>query len=391
MKKSFLAYGNIALLRNIVRFLFVFSLSSFLLILILTHYALLPAGTEKIYIKFRIKEGIGASLVAKDLEKARIIKSALAFRLLIKYTKSDSKIKAGYYNLSPHLYPVEIIHKFVKGEVVTQKVVIPEGYSAAQIANLLNKKGVTTKEKFLKAVKNHMISFSMPYANFKSHVKSNTNSKINSNSKNSENINESKNTYKDIKEDIIGAEGFLFPDTYHLTWDMDPNQVVEILIGQFKNKVFSEYLKYDGPFSISKVVILASLVEREARMPNERPIIAKVFINRLKAGMQLECDATIQYVLEQTNGKGKELLTFDDLKIKSPYNTYLHGGLPPGAIGNPGLASIKAVLRPAKSNYLFYVTSGNNGSHRFSSSYEEHEKAVSQYKEFLRRQRNMAH
>jgi len=153
------------------------------------------------------------------------------------------------------------------------------------------------------------------------------------------------------------------------------------MIGAFNDKVVPMYEKKKKnlpyPLSLAQVVTLASLVEREAQLANERPIIATVYYNRLKKGMKLECDATIQYAL----GKPRHVLKYSDLRIKSPYNTYLHGGLPPGPIANPGLDSIKAVLEPERNDYLYYVRNDvkNDGSHVFSKTFNEHQAAIDKH------------
>lgn len=321
------------------------------LILLFLHLSS-PLSREAHYKRFNLKKGMGAKEIGESLEEAHLIGNALVFRALVKYFKADSRLKAGYYSLSPHLSSPDILNKMIKGEVITQKVIIPEGYTAVQIGLVLESKGITSSKEFVRAVSEYSIELPK--------VKG--------------------------KEDVRGAEGYLFPDTYFFSWDMEPLEVVQHMVDQFKKSVFSGLMEYKGALSPSKVIILASLVETEAKLPEERPLVARVYLNRLAQGMNFECDATIQYLLEQHGSGRKEFLSFEDLKIDSPYNTYLYKGFPPGPIGNPGLSAIKAVLQPAKGKYLFYVLAGSDGSHSFSKNYKEHLQAVSRYKEFLRSQ-----
>ena len=340
-------------LRIFFRAIFILFFLAFLSVSLLTYYIFTPAGSKEDYKQFQVKKGVGASEVAVKLKQDGFIKSKLAFRVLIKYTKADFKLKAGNYSLSPHMLPIEILQKMIKGEVVTKKIVIPEGYTTFQIAKLLESNNITEREMFLSLVEQ-----------FKETLPAITGS----------------------MEDIVnGAEGFLFPDTYTFSYNVSPQEVVQEMFLQFKEKVFPEYATYKGELPLSQVIILASLVELEARLPEERSKIARVYLNRIDLGMKLECDATIQYILERNGTGRKEFLTYDDLKIYSSFNTYLYKGLPPKPIGNPGLAAIKAVLNPAKGKYLFYVVANDKGAHYFSSSYNEHMQAVSRYKDFLRR------
>jgi UPF0755 protein len=179
----------------------------------------------------------------------------------------------------------------------------------------------------------------------------------------------------------LSLEGFLYPDTYQLPYRLNAEVVARAMTARFEEVIIPLYQaspegKKNG---LSTVVVIASLVEREARLDRERPVIAAVYYNRLKRGMPLQCDATIQYIL----GATKPVLGYEDLKIPSPYNTYLHPGLPPGPIGNPGAPSIRAALQPGKDRYLYYVADEKkgDGSHIFSYTYEEHKKAIRDYQE----------
>jgi len=272
-----------------------------------------------------IPSGTNAKEIVDLLEKNEIIrKNNYTFRILIKIMKLEDQLKYGEYDLNPSMNMLQILDKLVKGEVITYKITIPEGYTYKQIAELLEKKEIAEKEAFLKLVK------------------------------------DSEKT----------PEGYLFPDTYEVPKKYGAENIVKLMLSNFnqiaiKNK-FADKAEEIG-FSQDKIIILASIIEREAKFSEEKSKVSAVFHNRLKKGMKLQSCATIQYILEEP----KERLDENDLNIDSPYNTYLYRGLPPGAICNPGLDSIMAALEPEEDNYLYFVL-GENGRHIFSKTYQEH-------------------
>ena len=219
---------------------------------------------------------------------------------------------------------LKILDKLVKGEVITYKITIPEGYTCTQIAELLDKKEVAEEEAFLKLVK------------------------------------DSEKT----------SEGYLFPDTYEVPKKYGAEKMVKAMLSNF-NQIAIENKFIDRAeeigFSLDEIIILASIIEKEAKFSEEKSKVSSVFYNRLEIGMKLQSCATIQYILETP----KEILDENDLKIDSPYNTYLYRGLPPGPICNPGLDSIIAALEPEDEDYLYFVL-GENGKHIFSKTYQEH-------------------
>ena len=184
-----------------------------------------------------------------------------------------------------------------------------------------------------------------------------------------------------IHQDTI--DGFLFPDTYYVPYDVPARKIAEMMIGNFFNHIHSAYLQKlkEKYHSLEKAITLASLVEWEAKVDYERPIIAGVFLNRIKKNMNLQSCATVMYTLNNH----KPRLLFRDLKVKSLYNTYLYKGLPPSPICNPSEKSILAVIYPARANYLFFV-SMQDGKHYFSSSYSQHLKA---YKYFILKEKDI--
>ena len=265
---------------------------------------------------------MGAKAVGDLLFKNGLISHPYLFRIALRLYGKDRNIKAGKYILRDDMSLYEIIDTLVKGKGVLEEVTIPEGLTSSQIADIFYKKGIIKDpERFLEIVKKK------------------------------------------------GLEGYLFPDTYYVPMNYDEEKLIDMMTKRFWQKVpedFREKAKALG-LSEKEVIILASLVEKEAKYPEDRPKIASVFLNRLKKGMKLESCATIQYIL----GTPKPNLTYEDLKIPSPYNTYLHKGLPPGPICNPGEASILSVLNPAKTDYLYFVV-GKDGKHLFAKTYKEH-------------------
>ena len=304
---------------------FIFSLIFLIAILFITaiYFPLEEnSATQKVV---NIPSGTNAKEIVVVLEENEIIrKNNYTFRILTKLLKLEDQLKHGEYNLSPSMNMLKILDKLVKGEVITYKITIPEGYTCTQIAELLDKKEVAEEEAFLKLVK------------------------------------DSEKT----------PEGYLFPETYEVPKKYGPENMVKTMLSNFNqialvNK-FTDKAEEIG-FSLDEIIILASIIEKEAKFSEEKSKVSSVFYNRLEIGMKLQSCATIQYILETP----KEILDENDLKIDSPYNTYLYRGLPPGPICNPGLDSIIAALEPEEEDYLYFVL-GENGKHIFSKTYQEH-------------------
>ena len=176
-------------------------------------------------------------------------------------------------------------------------------------------------------------------------------------------------------------EGFLYPDTYNFMSDDPPEYLIQSMLDNFDSKVTQDMRDQAEAMELSlyEVITLASIVEREAAIADERPIIADVYLNRLESGMRLEADPTVQYPLGKEGAWWPKLGREDTSNTDSPYNAYLNGGLPPGPICNPGLDSILAVLNPEDTNYLFFVAIGDSGEHVFAETYEQHEQNIQQY------------
>jgi UPF0755 protein len=235
--------------------------------------------------------------------------------------------------------PLQILRKMVDGKVEAYWITVPEGFTLAQIGSLLAERGLATRDELLAA------------ATAASRLDT------------------------EFPKPTGSLEGYLFPDTYRLDASLDVSETLILYMTQrFDEVVWKGLFKSQAPetgLTLHELITLASLVEGEAKKEDERPIIAGVLMNRFRTGKKLECDATVQYAL----GNRKSRLLYSDLDYPSPYNTYLHVGLPPGPINNPGLASIEAALKPAETPYLYYVAKPD-GSHIFSRTFEEHQAAI---------------
>ena len=301
---------------------------------------------------FSVREGEGAVEIGKRLEEQGLIRSASLFRLLAAYYGVSGSLKAGEYELQRDMTTTQIINRLHRGLVKTEMVTIPEGWRLEQMAEALAKKGIFEGEEFLAACQ---------WASF---------------------------DYGFLAERPLGAtlEGYLFPDTYFVSTKMDAQSFVGRMVQTFDQR-FTAAMRQQAAgrgMTIHQVVTLASIVEREAVRPDERPLIAGVFLNRLLLGMPLDADPTVQYALandltsKADYGYWKEL-SAEDLAVDSPYNTYRYLGLPPGPICSPGLASIEAVLDPEITDYLYFVAREDE-SHAFAATLEEHIQNVEKYR-----------
>jgi UPF0755 protein len=297
------------------------------------------SSTEAI---FEVKGGETAKDIAKNLEDQGLIRAKWAFVLGYRLFYSGQSLKAGEYTFKLPISAKNILFILTEGKVKLYPVTIPEGLTRRETAQHLESLLSIDSEEFLK-------------------------------------VSDDKKLISDLDPEANNLEGYLFPETYSFPKGLDANAVGTTMIVQFR-KVFNErWIKRakEIGMTIREVVILASLIEKETSRPEERSLISGVFHNRLRIGMKLDCDPTIIYVLKE-EGRFKDRLRTKDLKFDTPYNTYLHGGLPPGPIANPGKGSLEAALYPAEVDYLYFV-SKNDGSHHFSRSFREHQNAVNKY------------
>jgi UPF0755 protein len=310
-------------------------------LLIFTGFAfyLLEPGKQGAPVQvFVIEEGMTLSQVAAALETKGLIGSRRLLLLWARPMGYGRHLKSGEYLLSASMPPLKILEIISSGKVMTHVVTIPEGFSREQIALLLEGMGLADKGAFMT-------------------------------------LSGDPETAKAYGITGPGLEGYLFPDTYRFSRGMPPKAIVDIMVKRFFSVMgpFMETVHRSG-MSLEQVVTLASIVEKETGSAEERPLIAGVFLNRLERNMRLESDPTVIYGIDPFDGNLKK----EDLQTHTPYNTYLISGLPPGPIANPGLDAIKAVLFPDRTEYLYFV-SKNDGSHYFSKTLSDHQKAVRRY------------
>jgi len=287
---------------------------------------------------FEVKSGMTLKQVSQELFHQNLIRSANAFQTIAFIQDKEKRIKVGEYYISPSMLPNEILQRITSGKTVLHSVTIPEGYRITEIADLLEGRDLVDKNIFLQQAKN-----------------------------------------VDLLEGIAtgSLEGYLFPDTYHFGKRTTEIKIINKMVETFKERALKQdFLKRaeDLGFSFHEIITLASLIEKETGKDSERKKISSVFHNRLKKNMLLQTDPTVIYAIDVFDGNIRKR----DLKIDSPYNTYLYKGLPPGPIANPGLKSITAALYPADTSNLYFV-SKQDGSHKFSATLNEHNLAVQKY------------
>jgi UPF0755 protein len=293
-----------------------------------------------------IPKGAGTRQIASILAEHHLIKNPLVFGYYVKSKGVGSQLQAGRYQLRQGDTIDQILQKMTAGDVYrdTFKITIREGWTVEQIAAYLEAKGVADGHTFRLLAKEG--NFTYPFLPEKS----------------------DKMKYR--------LEGFLFPDTYIFEKNATENMIITRMLEGFQEHWRKDWDKVltERHMSILKAVTLASIVEREAVVDKERPLISGVFYNRLKKHMLLQADSTVQYAL---GGEQKERLFYKDLEVDSPYNTYKYTDLPPGPIGNPGMASLEAVINPAKTDYYFFVTKKDGSQeHYFAKTYEDHQKNI---------------
>lgn len=289
--------------------------------------------------QFRIIQGDTLTGIASRLEKEGFIKSAPAFSIFSRFKRTTASMKVGLYQLEPGLSGMEVHDLLVSGAQKLYRITIPEGWTVRRIADFLEEQGITGKEEFISVVTQGGL-------------------------------------LKEHGFDLASSEGFLYPDTYLFPREYPAEKVAEAFIENFffvLGDIYPEYKELTSG-EIDKVVRLASVVEREYRVNEEAPLIASVFYNRLNQGIKLQSCATVAYIITEIQGKPHpERLFFSHLEIPSEFNTYIHEGLPPVPISNPGATALDAAFNPAETDYLFFVVKDPAaGTHNFSRSYNEH-------------------
>jgi len=308
-------------------------------------------GYDEDEVFFTVERGKTGIQIGESLEERGIIRDRRLFLLALRFRDDGKTVQAGEYRFAEPLSTFDVLEMLVSGGTFTFAVTIPEGLTLLETADLLAARGLAEGSAIRSAF-------------------------------------EARALVADLDSEAFNLEGYLYPTTYRFPRVVAPDELARTLVGQFK-RVFDEERRAAAAklgLTPREVVTLASVIEKETGLSEERPLIASVFWNRLRIGMPLQSDPTIIYALELA-GRFDGNLRRSDLELDSPYNTYRFPGLPPGPIASPGEASIRAVLEPAETAFLYFV-SRNDGSHQFSSTYSEHVNAVRKHQvEYFRRRR----
>lgn len=311
------------------------------------NFVFLMLGSNKSYAPMGnfpvlIKPGMTTKDIADNLHTRGLVRNPGCFRLEARVKGLANKLQAGLYLIRGGMSNEDIVNTLSQGRVQMAQLTVPEGYSVVEIGNALQSAGFGNAAKFRQAAKKYT-----RYGYMKS-----------------------KSSYV-----IYAAEGFLYPAVYDFPASYSEKDLLELMVQTFHEEMEKAGILREvkeRKLDLREVVTLASLVEKEAVFEEEQPLIAGIFQKRLKIGMPLQSDTTVQYIL---GGKQREIIYYRDTAIDHPYNTYQNYGLPPGPIASPGLSAIKAVLHPKKSDYLYFVAE-KDGHHRFTTNYEDHLQAI---------------
>lgn len=313
----------------------------------------LPYAAHRGAVLFRVGRGSTAETIANRLEASGIVEDRRVFLRGVTRASLGSRLQAGLYRFEGPLTPTEVIARIVDGEVATLPVTVPEGLDRKGTADILAEQGAGSADALLAA-------FSDPAATGR--------------------------LIGHLDPEAQDLEGYLFPSTYRLPPEAGPDRVAAVLVGQFR-ALWTERRRNRAEElgrSLREIATLASIVEKETGSPDERAVIASVFWNRLGRGMLLQSDPTVLFAMRQAGDTGNNIRR-RDLGIDSPYNTYRTGGIPPGPIASFGIGALDAVLFPAETDFLYFV-SRNDGTHEFNRSLRDHNRAVRKWQvEYFRR------
>jgi len=298
-----------------------------------------PAGQKFVL----LRPGYSTRRIAAELKSAKVIRSEYSF-VIWHYFHRKHSLKAGEYLFESPANEIDVHKRLVRGDIYVYTVVIPEGYTMFDIANAIQEAGLGSRDEFLKIAQSETALVS------------------------------------DLAPEAHSLEGYLFPNTYQFTRTQSMQEMVSAMVKQFRQVAQQIGLNND----VQKTVTMASIIEKETGIPDERPLVASVYYNRLANHIALDADPSVIYA-ELLNGNYQGALHHADMRIDSPYNTYRHPGLPPGPIGNPGKSSLEAAMHPAQTDYYYFVSDGN-GRHRFARSLEEHNHNVAAYRRATRGQ-----
>jgi UPF0755 protein len=294
-----------------------------------------------------LRPGYSTRRIAAELEAAGVIRSRLGF-ILWHHIHRKQSLKAGEYLFDKTARTVDVYNRLVRGDIYVHTVVIPEGFTMFDIAQAVQDAGLGSSQDFLAV------------------AQSNT------------------ELISDLAPDAKTLEGYLFPNTYEFTRTQSMKDIAAAMVRQFRQVAEQIGLTTSGQGTdVQKTVTMASIIEKETAVPEERSIVASVYYNRLARNIPLQADPSVIYA-ELLNGNYAGALHHSDMQFQSAYNTYTHAGLPPGPIGNPGRNSLEAALHPAQTDYYYFVSDGN-GRHRFSRSLEEHNQNVAKLRQAVQR------
>ena len=302
--------------------------------------------SDPVFVEF--PHGTGTEAMASELAEKGVIRDRWLFLAARAFRRTN--LQAGEYRFEKPASALDVYRRIARGDIFYMELLIPEGYNLFDIAGAIEKLGSKERLPALTAA-----SFLV--------------------------LARDPSLIRDLDPKASSLEGYLFPNKYRIYRHTTAQQVCRQMTNEFR----AQWKTLNAHANVHETVTLASMVEREARLPEERPQVAAVFANRLRIGMRLDCDPTTVYAALLEN-RYRGVIHRSDLDNTNPYNTYQHAGLPPGPIANPGLSSIKAALRPADSKFLYFVARADgSGGHRFSASLEQHEAAVAQYERAIRK------
>jgi UPF0755 protein len=300
-----------------------------------------------------IEPGMGRRAIIDRLVQVGIIENRWPVLVYLALNPQSRKLQAGDYRFESPITPIAALAKIEQGQITTEQVTIPEGYDKFDILETLVKTGIDSREAFQKAIKDTSL-------------------------------------IADLDPEARDLEGYLFPDTYSYTRQTRAPQLIAAMVRRCRQVLTPARLEQARVlgFNTHQLMTMASLVEREAKVDDERPLISAVFHNRLKRGMRLDCDPTFIYAAKVEGVWDNNVNNPLHRKRESPYNTYFVVGMPPGPIASPGMKSIDAALSPTPADYLYFVVQGSDGRHKFSSTEAEHLAAVAEYRRQQRQGRN---
>lgn len=302
-----------------------------------------PLGQGQTNIIFEVHQGESFHSIGRRLEESQLITNARLLNLMARFYNYRGKMRAGEYALNDGLNPKEILEVLSSGKSINYPFTVTEGLNSYEIALLFEKQGYGNKQEFLEACTD------VPWLQ------------------------------KILSAAVKSCEGYLYPETYNFEKKTTAHQMIERMVkGFLSNYEQVAHARSLGNWSRHQVLTMASLIEKETGAPEERPLIASVFFNRLRQRMRLQTDPSVQYGVLATTGVYPMNITKRDLLTATPYNTYTQDGLPPGPIANPGKDAIRSVFEPANSEYIYFV-SRNDGTHTFTKTYQEHLNAVKEF------------